>query len=67
MITQDYVKKVAADLQEYLAEVSGDDIMNGLIAHLIQNVNGDLTQLWFYGEALRKRKENHERNINQKH
>lgn len=57
MITVETVNELVAKLDMYADEVRGDDdIMNALISHLIRNIEADLTQLWFYGSALKQRK-----------
>lgn len=58
MLTQETINKWVEELNAHADEVTGDndEIMTGLIRHLVRNIDADLTQLWFYAEALKARK-----------
>ena len=57
MITEHDLENLRRKLDEYQEEVRGnDDILSGLIAHLVRQIDADMTQLWFYGKALRARR-----------
>lgn len=58
MLTQADIEAIAQKLNQHADEVHGrDDIMNGLVRHLIRHIEADLTQIWFYGDALKSRAE----------
>jgi hypothetical protein len=57
VITQHDIDELVEKLNNHAYEIHGnDEIVNGLVRHLIRQIESSMTQLWFYGEALKKRK-----------
>ena len=57
MLTESDLEELKSKLQSHADNVChDDDIMAGLVQHLIRQIDANMTQLWFYGKAMKARR-----------